>query len=110
MCATAKIIVSPRYPYDDFFWTGSFYNTLANKGFLVFPRLEGLMEEGFEDGVQFTGYTNYAEMIEIINWFLDPKNEKAKEGLKTIPVQGQDFVIKNFTLKDRLEVLLKVVK
>ena len=108
LCASAKIIVSPRFPYDDFFWSEKVYKTLGNGGFLMFPRFEGLKEEGLEDGYQFAGYNVYGEMVEIIKWWLQ-NGDRQKEGLKVIPQQGKDTVLKNFTYEKRLEVLLNTI-
>jgi len=108
LCASAKIIVSPRFPYDNWFWSEKIYKTLGHGGFMVFPRLEGLKEEGIEDGIQFAGYDVYGEMIEVIRWWLDPNNEKAKEGMDLIKKQGRRYVIENCTYDKRLQYLLAV--
>ncbi len=108
LCASAKIIVSPRFPYDDWFWSERFYKTIGHGGFLVFPRLEGLKDEGFEDGVNYVGYDVYGEMIETIKWWLDPANEKAKEGMEIIPKRGMEMVRLNHTYDRKLQFLLDI--
>ena len=108
LCASAKIIVSPRYPYDDWFWSERFYKTLGHEGFIVFPRMEGLKDEGFQDGVNYVGYDVYGEMIEIIKWWLDPNNEKAKEGFETIKKRGMEMVRLNHTYERKLQFLLDI--
>jgi len=107
LCASAKIIISPRFPYDDWFWSERFYKTIGHGGFLVFPRLEGLKDEGFQDGINYVGYDVYGEMIEIIKWWLDPNNEKAKEGYAIMKKQGREWVRKKYTYDNRLEYLLR---
>ncbi len=63
LCQTAKIIISPRFPMDDFCWNSQIYDVLGTGGFSIHPRLYGLKEEGIEDGVHYVGYTIFTEAV-----------------------------------------------
>lgn len=101
LCISSKIIVVPRYPMDDFYWTDMIYKTLKAGGFLIFPRLEGIKEEGFEEGKHYVAYSYTKELIDAIKFFLDKKNKDIR---RTIAEQGQKFV-NEFTYQKRLKVI-----
>lgn len=107
LCAIAKIIFEPKYPIDDFYWTDRIYRTLGVGGFMLMPRLYGLKEEGLVEGEHYVAYSSWWELKETIDYFLDPKNEKMRQG---IAKQGRNFVISHFTYKERLKYLLEKIK
>ncbi len=107
LCASNKIIIFPRFPSDDFFWTDTIYKILCNGGFLVYPRLEGLKEEGFISGKHYISYGSRTELTDIIEHFTDSKNEE--ERLK-IAVQGKKFVLDNFRYSQRFKKMFDTIK
>lgn len=106
LCQSARVIVQPKWLMNDFLWTDSIYRTLSAGGFLIFPRLQGLKEEGFNDGTTYVGYVQFPELVAEIDFFLKPENEETRQ---TLIKQGRDLVLKNFTWEQRLEKLLKTV-
>ena len=107
LCQSAKIIVSPRFPMDDFCWNSQIYQVLGSGGFLIHPRLYGLKEEGFEDGGHYVGYTFIEEVLAEIEFFLKPEND---EKYQTIKKQGRDLVLKKFTWEERLRDMFWIIK
>lgn len=106
LCKSAKVIVAPRFPMDDFYWTDLFYKVLKAGGFMIFPRLEGIKEEGFEEGKHYVAYSYKKELVDSIKFFTDKKNEKTR---KTIAEQGQRFMNK-FSYQKRLETIFDKLK
>jgi len=107
LMASAKIIVSAHYPFDEFYWSDSIYRILGSGGFHIYPRLEGIIEEGFESGKHLITYTNPQELVDAIAYWLDPKNDKVR---KKIAKQGQDFVSDRFNYKDKLRIIINKIK
>ncbi len=101
--ASAKIIVAPDYPSDEFYWSSRFYLTLGSGGFLVHPDLYGLKEE-FTEGKHFVGYKGWEEMIATIDYFLEHEEER-----KTIRQQGYKRCLEVATFKHRVEKMLKTI-
>ena len=81
LCVSAKIMVAPPYPMNDFYWSSRFYMMLGSGGFLVHPDLYGLKDE-FTEGKHFAGYKK-GELKQTIDYFLE--NEKER---KAIQMQG----------------------
>ncbi len=108
LCASAKIIVSPHYPLDDFYWGDRIYRVLSSKGFMLHPKLHGLQEEeGLISGKHYVGYNNYYDLMEKINMFLDPENEDIRE---RIAQEGHDYAIKNLNYKVKCQKILDLVQ
>ena len=105
LCASAKIIVAPMYPSDDFHWSSRIYMILGSGGFLVHPDLYGLRKH-FTEGKHFVGYTNAQELIETIDYFLDPKHEEQR---KAIQMEGWKHCINNHTYLHRVKEMLDIV-
>ena len=103
LCATAKIIIDPKFPSNDFYWTNRIYQTLACGGFLIHPRLQGLIEEGFIAGEHYIDYSSIEDLEFAIESFLKPEAEEAR---KQIAKKGKEFV-SQFTWEERLKTLLK---
>lgn len=107
LCASAKIIVSPHYPLDDFYWGDRIYRVLSSGGFMVHPKLYGLEEEeGLISGKHYVGYTNYFDLREKINIFLDPENNDIRE---KIAEEGHDYAIKNLNYKIKCQKIIDIV-
>jgi len=102
-CVSAKIVVAPDFPTDEFYWSSRFYLTLGLGGFLVHPDVYGLREE-FEEGKHFAGYKGLEELVMTIDYFLE--NEKER---KAIQEQGQKRCLKIGTFKNRLKEMLKII-
>lgn len=103
LCASAKIILAPKYPSNEFYWSSRIYMILGSGGFLVHPDLYGLKNE-FEEGKHFAGYRSSEEMILTIEYFL--KNEKER---KQIQKQGHEQCLKVATYKKRVEQMLNTI-
>jgi len=101
LCKSAKIIVSPMFPFDDFFWSDRIYTVLANGGFLIHPRAYGLTEQGLKEGEHFIPYTKEDEIVNLIDLFLKSKKERIR-----IAKKGQEFVLANHTYDKRIKEIL----
>ena len=104
LCQTAKIIIAPPHPTDDFYWSARFYYTLGAGGFLVHPKLYGLKEEGFRDGYHYIGYTSLKDMFLKLDYFLSPRTYLTREQVKK---NGRELVFKKYTYKHRCKTLLE---
>jgi len=100
ICASSKVVITPRFPADEFYWTGDIYNVLGAEGLMIHPKLYGM---DLEDGKHYIGYSSWDEFIDIINHFVNPENEKERE---EIAIAGRKEVIKNHTLESRLKELI----
>jgi len=100
ICASSKVMIAPRFPADEFYWTNDIYNVLGAGGLMIHPRLYGL---DLEDGKHYVGYSSWDEFLDIINHFINPENEKERE---EIAKAGRKEVIKNCTLESRLKELI----
>ena len=103
LCASAKIIVAPKFPSDDFYWSSRIYMILGSGGFLIHPKLEGLKEE-FKSGKHFAGYTNEKEIPDIISYYLSHEKERKK-----IQEEGYKLCISKFTYLDRCKTMLEIL-
>lgn len=106
LCATAKVFVAPMYPTDQFYWSSRFYMTLGSGGFLVHPECYGLKQRGFISGKHYAGYKNANDLKKVIDYFIDPKNEKEK---KEIQMAGYKRCIETATYLHRVKELLETV-
>lgn len=104
LCASAKVIVAPTYPNDEFYWSSRIYMILGSGGFLIHPDLYGLKDE-FEEGKHFIGYKTIEEMMVAINYFTDPKHEEERS---KIQMAGYKQCHKIATYKDRIKQMLKI--
>lgn len=103
LCASAKVIVSPEYPEDNFYWSSRIYMTLGSAGFLVHPDLYGLKEE-FTEGKHFAGYKGTREMLKTIDYYL--KNDFERENIRKM---GYNRCIEKFTYKHRVQQMLEKI-
>ena len=104
LCVSAKIIVAPDYPSNEFYWSSRFYLTTGLGGFLVHPDLYGLREE-FTEGKHFAGYKGPQELVSTIDYYLE--NEKAREAIQK---EGQKRCLEIATFKHRIKEMLDYVK
>jgi len=106
LCQSAKVIVLPRWPFDDFFWSDAIYRILSAGGFLIHPRLYGLQQEGFVEGAHYIAYASAKELSDAIEFWT---KDKYKKDRKELAKQGRDFVLDKFTYKKRLEEIFKKI-
>jgi len=104
LCASAKIIVAPKFPQNDFYWSSRIYMTLGSGGFLIHPRLEGLKEE-FEEDKHFVAFSSGKELKDKIDYYLAHKKERKK-----IQMAGYKHCLENYTYQDRVKKLLETIK
>ena len=103
LCVSAKIIVAPDFPTNEFYWSSRIYLTLGLGGFLVHPDCYGLREE-LKEGTHFAGYKNMNELLMTIDYFIEHEEER-----EAIRKQGQQKCLENFTFKHRLETMLNTI-
>ncbi len=106
MCKSAKVIVSPKSPFEDFYWSDRIYQTLAAKGFLIHPKLEGLKEE-FKDKICFETYSSWEELEDKVKYWIQENKEKERQEIST---RGKKFVIERFSYGNRLKEMLEIIK
>lgn len=107
LCVSAKIIISPDYPLNDFYWGDRIYRVLGCGGFLIHPRLHGLTENGIINNAHYVGYYDWEEIKAACDGFLLKRNDKIR---KKIAKQGHDLIMKDHTYTKRLETLLNYLK
>jgi len=107
LCVSAKIIVAPDYPSDDFYWSDRIYRVLRCGGFLIHPRLYELTKSGIINGAHYIGYYNWEELQEAIDSFLLAKNNKIR---KQIAKQGQRIILRKHTYLTRCQELLNKIQ
>ena len=97
ICKSAKIVVSPGSPFDDFYWSDRVYLTLASGGFLIHPKLEGLKEE-LGNNV-FETYNSWEELVDKIRYWLDPINNSKRQN---IVKSGRKLILEKFAYINRV--------
>jgi len=107
LCQSAKIIIQPKWLMNDFYWQDQIYHILSSGGFLVHPRLYGLVEEGLEDGNHYIGFSSLEELVGGIEFFLKPENNDKR---KTLSNKGRTFVNTRLSWEERLKTIFSVIK
>lgn len=102
LCFTARIVVAPEYPGDEFYWSSRIYQVLGSGGFLVHPDFYGLKEE-FVEGKHFAGYKGLREMLQTIEYYLEHPEER-----KAIQEAGFKHCNSEYSYEKRVEELLKL--
>ena len=102
LCASAKIIVAPRFPFDNFFWSDRIYTVLSYGGLMVHQRTYGLQKEGFIDGQHYFDYEKDQDFIVLLNSLLDKDSDEMR---KAISENGQEFV-KKHTYVERVKQII----
>ena len=105
LCKSAKVMLLPSFPFDDFYWSDRLYTYLAYGGFVIQRRTHGLREEGFQDGVHYFEYEKESDFMALIGSVLEKGSEKMRKGISR---KGQIFV-KEHTYKERLEEMLDII-
>lgn len=105
LCKSAKIILTPRFPFDDFYWSDRIYRYLSSGALVVHQRTQGLKDEGFEDGKHFFEYERDQDLIALLGTLLEKGAEKT---LMTVARSGKKFV-KDHSYRERVKVLLSLI-
>ena len=101
LCASVKVIVSPKFPSNDWFWSNRVYKVLGAGGFLIHPYCEGLKEH-FVSGKEYETYQDQEELFMKIDYYLKNSEER-----KSIQKAGYLRAIKDHTYTLRIKQLLK---
>jgi hypothetical protein len=107
LCKSAKVIVCPRNPFDDFFWSDRIYKILSYGGICVHPRTQGLRDQGFLEGKHYFDYYQEQELFVTVGALFDKGADKVT---KQIRKMGQEFVMQNHTYSQRISELLNKIK
>jgi Glycosyl transferases group 1 len=107
LCKSAKVIVCPMYPFDDFYWSDRIYKILSYGGFVLHPRNYGLELEGFVDGKHYMTYNSEQELVISLEMLLDKKADKSRKAMQKA---GKEFVMENHTYKQRIEKIYERIK
>ncbi len=75
LCASVPIIVAPKYPSDDNYWSNRIYLITGSCGFMIHPRLKGLDAE-FVEGKHYVGYSDTEELYQKIDYYLAHPEER----------------------------------
>lgn len=100
VCASAKIMIAPKFPSNDFYWSNRIYETLGAGGFLIHPKCEGLKKE-YEEYKHFVPYVDGDHLKYLIDYYLEHPKEREQ-----IRKAGQKYTIKNYTYKKRCQELI----
>lgn len=101
LCASAKIMISPKFPSNDWFWSNRIYKTIGAGGFIIHPYCEGLKDH-FVAGKEYEDYRDGDELFLKIDHYL--KNDKDR---KAIQEAGRKRALKDHTYTLRIKQLLK---
>lgn len=102
LCATVKIVVAPKHPQTDFYWSSRVYMITGSGGFMLHPRLEGLKEE-FENKKNIAFYHDIDSLFEKIDYYLEHEDER-----KAIQKAGYELTTSKYTYLDRVKQLLEI--
>jgi len=103
LCKSAKVIVVPQSPFDDFFWSDRIYKILSYGGFCLHPRAYGLKQEGFKEGVHYMDYYSETELFVMLQMLLDKEADKSR---KKMAKEGKVFVMNNHTYDKRIDEII----
>jgi len=101
LCASAKIMISPKFPSDNWFWSNRIYKTIGAGGFMLHPYCEGL-EKHYTAGKHYDNYQEEEELFMKIDYYL--KHDKER---KAIQKAGYEKSIKDHTYAKRVKKLIK---
>jgi len=106
LCVSAKVIVVPNFPFDDFCWSDRIYTILAYGGLPFHPRSYGLTEEGFVDGKHYVDYQTEQDFVVGLSMLIDKGSDKIR---KEIIKEGRNL-IKGITYDQRVQAIIDKVK
>jgi hypothetical protein len=102
ICASVPIIVAPKYPQDNYYWSNRPYLITGSGGFLIHPYLTGLYEEW---GDNLVYYKDDQDLYKKIDYYLKNPNER-----KIMQKKMVNFCREHFTYKQRVEELISWIK
>ena len=102
LCETIPIIVSPKYPMDDEYWSTRIYTTLGSRGFLIHPYLKGLDRE-YTAGDDYIPYETLEELQQQIDFYLMPDIQAMRNDIRQA---GYEKTLALHTFTKRVEELL----
>lgn len=103
LCQSTKILISPKFPATDYFWSNRIYMTLGAGGFLIHPYCLGLKDE-FTAGVHYEDYKTQEELYTKIDYYLEHEEERKK-----IADAGYDKCTKDYSYTERVKKLLNEI-
>jgi len=106
VCKSAKVVLAPQYPFDDFYWSDRIYNVAAAGGVCIHPRAYGITEEGFKDGEHYIDYYTEQDLFVTLSMILEKESDKVRKGISQ---QAKAFV-KAHTYGHRVEEILNIIK
>ena len=104
-CRSAKMVIVPQYPFDDFYWSERVYNIMASGGLCIHPRTYGLQEEGLVDGEHFVDYYTEQDLFVTLTMLLDKKSDKVR---KAISEMGRLWATQH-TYSERLKEMFNII-
>lgn len=103
LCASAKIVIAPKFPQDDFYWSSRVYMITGSGGFIIHPKLEGLKEE-FKDGEHLVMYHDLNDLKDKIDYYLEHEDERLK-----IKEAGYKLCHEKYTYETRVNTILGII-
>lgn len=104
LCASAKIMVSPKFPSNSWFWSNRIYKTIGAGGFMLHPYCEGLKKH-YIAGVDYENWQDEEELFMKIDYYLKHDEER-----KAIQKAGYEKSIKVHTYTKRIKKLINQLK
>jgi hypothetical protein len=101
LCASAKIMISPKFPSNNWFWSNRIYKTIGAGGFMLHPYCEGLKDH-FIAGKEYEDWRDEDELFMKIDYYLSHEKER-----KAIQKAGYERAIKDHTYIERIKQLIK---
>jgi hypothetical protein len=98
-----RVILGPRFPSVDGYWSNRIYLVLGHGGFFLAPEIEGMRDEGFLPGVHYAALGD--DPAKDVRYWLDRPEER-----QTIARQGQQLVLDRHTMRDRVDELCQVIR
>ena len=103
LCRKTPIVVAPRFPSDDGYWSNRIYVLLGAGAFLIHPRLAALAGE-YVDGIHYVGYSDEDGMFRAIDRFRGLPAERA-----AIALAGYERTRSEFTYLRRCQTLIEEI-
>ena len=104
LCVSAKVMLIPAFPFDDFYWSDRIYKMISYGGFVIQRRTHGLKEEGFIDGEHYFEYEKDVDFMALMETVLE---EGANKMRAKIVSNGKKF-IQGHTYEQRIKEMLEI--
>jgi glycosyl transferase family 1 len=104
LLASASVVVAPDGPITDRYWSNRIYITLGLGGFLLHPYCAGLASQ-YVPGKELVFYQSRAELLELIDYYLDHCQEREE-----LRLAGFFKTMQAHTYKHRCVELLNEVR